>query len=90
MPKEKLAQGVKSCQLLPCRERARSACGIVKKPRQIIPHRGRRIVMEIPRVIQDAREHQRHLASGKAEDSDETGSRVALGAKRLRREALVA
>ncbi|HUI53982.1 MAG TPA: type II toxin-antitoxin system RelE/ParE family toxin [Bryobacteraceae bacterium] len=58
-----LASGVRTYHLLLSRDRARGNLGAVKKPRHFLVYRSRgNNVLEIIRVLHDARDLVRHLA----------------------------
>ncbi len=61
-----LAQGVRTYHLFFSRERARGELGIVNRPRHLLVYRRRgEAVVDIVRVLHDARELDRHLPEGR-------------------------
>jgi toxin ParE1/3/4 len=61
-----LARGVRTYHLFFSRERARGELGIVNRPRHLLVYRRRgEAVVDIVRVLHDARELDRHLPEGR-------------------------
>jgi toxin ParE1/3/4 len=56
-----LARGVRTYHLCFSRDRARSDSGVVKKPRHFLVYRRRGDVIDVVRVLHDARDLGRHL-----------------------------
>jgi toxin ParE1/3/4 len=56
-----LARGVRTYHLFFSRDRARSDLGVVRKPRHFLVYRRRGAVIDVVRVLHDARDLERHL-----------------------------
>lgn len=59
--RRELARGVRTYHLSFSRDRARSDLGVVGKPRHFLVYRRRNDVVDVVRVLHDARELERHL-----------------------------
>lgn len=56
-----LAKGIRSYHLCHSRDRSRTSRGIVREPRHFVIYRCRQNVIDIVRILHDARELSRHL-----------------------------
>ena len=72
--RKELARGVRTYHLFFSRERARGPSGIVQKPRHFLVYRRRgENIIDVVRVLHDARDIERHLPEHYLSDPERSG-----------------